>query len=64
MTKEEVIEELCAIVWMAYKLRADYSKPCDCFCKKLPEAFHYQNSGDMIRYVKMAVKNQLLRDGK
>lgn len=64
MTKEEAIAYACRIVAMAYRSIGDYSSPCDCFCMNshIPDS-HYQNTGDVLRYIRTAVVEKLKADG-
>jgi hypothetical protein len=66
LTKEKAIEEACSIVSLAYHSIGDYSYPSDGFCNKCskyssPE--NYQNAGQALNYVRLAVLNQLKNDG-
>jgi len=66
MSKEEVIEEVCELVSMAYHSIGDYSEPNDGFCDRCQRVVgynNYQNSGKVIHYVRNAVLEKLLVDG-
>jgi len=67
MTREEAIIEVCAIVALAYRSIGDYSKPSDGFCERCMRLqggnFNYQNAGEVIEYVRLAVVKQLKMDG-
>ena len=65
MTKEEVIENLCQTVALAYRSIGDYTSPSDGFCPKCPHAdtHHFSHSGDTLRYVREAVVAKLKADG-
>jgi hypothetical protein len=65
MTRSEAIEEVCAIVGLAYHSIGNYSYPSDGFCDKCNNKCKdaYQNSGEVIDYVRQAVRHQLINDG-
>lgn len=66
MTKEEVIESLCATAALAYRSIGDYSYPSDGFCARCNEmhgrSWIFQNTGYIAKYVRLAVLEKLVRD--
>ena len=64
MTRQEAIQEACAIVSMAYSAKRDYAHAEDCFCGENPIATMSQrNEGRALNYVREAVRAALIRDG-
>lgn len=63
-TKQEIIEQVCDIVGMAYHSIGDYTHACDCFCGENTDCgYQYENDGITVDYVRKAVLNQLKKDG-
>jgi len=65
MTREEATIEACAVFGLAHHSIGDYSKPSDGFCSvcsKFDDG-DYQNSGQILEYVRLAVVEKLLKDG-
>ena len=64
MTRQEAIQEACAIVGMTYSTRRDYDHAEDCFCGENPIAeLNPRNEGRALNYVREAVRAALIRDG-
>jgi hypothetical protein len=66
MTKEEVVEQVCAIVAIAYHSIGNYESASDGFCNRCTRYASnetYRNDGKAIDYVREAVVNQLKKDG-
>ena len=64
MTRQETISKVCAIVGLVFQSRGDFSQASDCFCdeNQFP-SYSYQNGGGAIEYIRMAVVQQLIKDG-
>lgn len=67
MTRDEVIEEACAILALAFHSIGDYTEPSDGFCRKCPAqtspGWNFQHSGKTLDYIRQAVARQLRVDG-
>lgn len=69
MTREEAIQAACSITSLAFHSIRDYSKASDGFCdvcrryRELDGLGNYQNQGETLAYVRLAVLNALKRDG-
>jgi hypothetical protein len=63
MSKDKAIQEVCAIVGLAYHTIANYEHASDGFCSKCSHGYSYQNSGKAIEYVRQAVLLRLKQDG-
>ena len=65
MTKQDAIRHACTTVGFAYNSIGDFRYPSDGFCDEC-EVYgdaQYQNKGDALRYVRIAVLEKLRRDG-
>jgi hypothetical protein len=67
MTKDEVVQEVCAILALAYHSIGDFSYACDGICSRCraqhgPD-WNYSNGGQIVDYVREAVLQRLKRDG-
>jgi len=67
MTKDQAIEQACAIVALAYRSIGAYEHPSDGFCSRCSElqgdSWNYQNDGIGLEYVRLAVVRALKEDG-
>jgi hypothetical protein len=68
MTMPEAVREACAVFSLIFHSIGDYSEPADGFCDKCPavthgDVWHFQHSGAVFRYARLAIIEALKRDG-
>lgn len=64
MTKQECIEQMCALSSLAVNAVIGFDNPNDCFCRKA--RFHgedFRHTGEGIAFVRAAVVEKIKRDG-
>ena len=66
LTRDEAIDQACAIIALAYHTIGNYSAPSDGFCERccaIVKDDNCRNSGDVLDYVRKAVIEKLKKDG-
>lgn len=66
LTRDQVMNEACAILALAFHSIGDYTKPNDGFCSRCPAqhgSVDFQSGGEVLAYVRLAVVEKLTRDG-
>jgi len=65
ITREQVIEEMCSIVCLAWDTACNSVGASDCFCRKGHSKGHtdYRNDCEGLEYVRQSVLEKLKRDG-
>ncbi len=60
MTKQEVVEQLCKLMWRAYAtIDPGAREPCDCVCRDTGMA--YQNAGHALTFLEEAVSEAIAK---
>ncbi len=62
MTKDEVIQHLCATVGLVYRVNSEGADASDCFCSTTQKE-PFAHDGETLKYVRQAVLRALRDDG-